>query len=449
MRLMIGLAATLVLGGCSSLTDLATVGRTGAGLVAKTVCSGVFVQGRTVSDVRAAEAGVDSRLRLIQTHVDQERGVVSAAFGNLFFHSRAGWNAETGCALGHAGGETPPSLTIVDRPEPWPVGDAVARDATRIVPDAAALADAVDPAFAAPAEGALDPATRSVLIVHQGQLVFQRHAPGWDSLMPQFGASMSKTLSGALVGILIGEGRLALTTAALRPEWTDGRAGITIEHLLHMESGLAFDEDYGGAADPGQMLYAVPGASDFVAAKPMREPAGTRFYYSSGDTNLLMAVAHARSGRGPAQWAAFPRQALFAPLGMRGAVLETDTGGDFVGSTFGYLSAGDWARFGLLLARDGVWNGDRILPPGWVDYMATPTALSETTSGGQIWLRGRGSPAPIMVLRGYGGQSVTIVPESDIVIVRTGWNVDPAAFDEDAFADRILAALDLSPRAPA
>lgn len=443
MRIVGLIIAGLALTACS---DLSATARVGAGLTAMTLCDGVFVQGRDPDEVRSSELGpdTDERLSWFQADVDREAGEVRASVRGLF-GARAGYAPGVGCAATRPGAGAAPPVRFTANPADWPAGD-VTSDTPIDGVDRDALIRLAEAAFR-PGATASDPGTRSIVVIHQGRLILERHADGWNGVIPQYGASMSKTVSAALVGVLVGQGRLSLLDADLRPDWSDGRSAIRLEHLLRMESGLDFIEDYGGAADPANMLYVAESASEYAAEKALAVEPGTRWSYSSGDTNLLMAIAHDRSGLDQAAWNAFPRDALFAPLGMRGALFQQDAGGDFVGSTFVYASALDWARFGLLLAQDGVWNGRRILPEGWVAYMATPTALSGGEYGAQTWLRGAapgGGPAPILEMRGYGGQYVTVLPETDTVIVRLGWNVDRSAWDQTAFLLGVLPTLGIT-----
>jgi CubicO group peptidase (beta-lactamase class C family) len=266
-------------------------------------------------------------------------------------------------------------------------------------------------------------------------------------MTPQYSASMAKTVSAALVGVLVAQGALAPADRALLPEWTrdpaDPRAAISLDHLLNMESGLAFNEDYGPGGDPARMLYAENSASLFAAAKPKRDEPGTRFYYSSGDTNILMRVARLKSGLSRDQWDAFPRTALFQPMGLSTALFEQDAAGDFIGSTFVFMGAHDWARFGLMLADGGQYQGRQIVPADWVARMRTPTALSGGQYSTQTWFRGGvpGEPGRTLELAGFGGQFVTIVPETRTVIVRLGFHPDRAAWDHGRFLARLFPAL--------
>lgn len=447
MRRATAAAAAIFLGACSNIQELRSSGEIGAGVVARTLCTAIFLQGRDLAVVRGDELGPlwDPRLAEFSVDINHARGEVRSSWRGLF-GATAGYKPGVGCAIGRAGLAPDRPLHPTFDQRPWPAGDAPAPSPDV---DAAALAAVADWVFT-PAPGPLDPRARSLVVVHDGELVFERHAPGFDGRLPQYGASMSKTVTAALAGILIGEGRLSLTDDRLAPDWRDGRAAITVADLLHMESGLDFNEDYGGAADPGRMLYASRSASAFAAGRGLAAPPGTRFSYSSGDTNILMAVMRAQSGRDTEAWAAFPQESLFAPLGMRSAVFEQDAGGDFIGSTFVYASALDWARFGLLLADDGVRDGRRILPEGWVGVMTAPTTLSNGVYGAQTWLRGGrpgGEAAPLIELSGFGGQMVLVHPPTRTVIVRLGFNPNPQAFDRTEFIRRVLTALEIEPPA--
>lgn len=437
------LAGSLLLAGCSQVTETVDSAPVAAGLVARTLCTALFVQGRDADDVWKHELGpdVDPRLDLLSARIDRTTGEVSAGVLGIPILS-AGHAPGLGCASLRPG-EGPGAVMAVARdPRPFPAGDAPASVA---VADRAALEAAVAAAFRPGAYGdpAKDPATRSIAIVHQGELVLTAHAPGWGDTTPQYGASMSKTVSAALAGIMIGKGQVALDSNALLDEWTDGRRAITLANLLDMESGLAFNEAYSAGGDPARMLYAEASAALFAAGRPLDVPPGTRFAYSSGDTNILMRVLRLKSGLGTADWNRFPARALFEPLGMRSALFEQDAAGDFVGSTFLFASVLDWARFGLMLADGGVANGQQLVPADFVARMRTPTARSDGRYSTQTWFRGGvpGEPARTLELAGYGGQFVTIVPETRTVIVRTGFQPDRAAWDQQRFLDAVFPAL--------
>jgi CubicO group peptidase (beta-lactamase class C family) len=437
------LASLLALAACGQVTETIEAAPVAAGLVARTLCTAIFVQGREEAAVRAEELGpdTDSRLDLLSARVDRASGSVGAGLLGLSLMS-AGNAPGLGCAVDRAGEGAGTPVKVAADPRPFPQGDAVGEVA---VADRAALQKAVAAAFVPGAYGdpAKDPRTRSIAIVHDGRLVLSRHAPGWGDTVPQYSASMSKTVAAALAGLLVAEGRIGLDSDALLPEWQDGRRAIRLRHLLDMESGLVFNEAYGPGGDPARMLYAEPSAALFAAARPLEVPPGTRFSYSSGDTNIMMRALRLRSGRTDAQWDAFPRDALFTPLGMRSALFEQDAAGDFVGSTFVYASVLDWARFGLMLADGGVADGRQILPADWVARMRTPTQASDGRYSTQTWFRGGvpGQPAETLELAGYGGQYVTIVPATRTVIVRMGFQPDRSAWDQQRFLTAVFPAL--------
>jgi CubicO group peptidase (beta-lactamase class C family) len=438
----------LALAGCGQVTEILDAAPVAAGLVARTMCTAVFVQGRAESDIRPYELGpvLDERLGYVDAIIDTRAGEISGGLWRLPFMT-AGHTPGLGCAVGRPGEGPGQPLKVAPDPRSWPAGDALAAEAA--IPDAAALDAAIADAFRpVPVnKAALDPVTRSIVIIHNGQLIRSAHARGFTAMTPQYSASMAKTISASLVGILVAQGKMAATDAALLPEWTakpaDPRAAITVDNLLNMESGLDFNEDYGAGGDPARMLYAENSASLYAAAKPRREEPGTRFYYSSGDTNILMRVARLKSGLPQADWNRFPNTALFTPMGLRTALFEQDAAGDFIGSTFVFMGAHDWARFGLMLADGGQYQGRQIVPADWVARMSTPTALSQGKYSTQTWFRGGvpGQKGRTIELAGFGGQFVTIVPETRTVIVRLGFNPNRDAWDHGAFLARVFPAL--------
>jgi CubicO group peptidase (beta-lactamase class C family) len=225
------------------------------------------------------------------------------------------------------------------------------------------------------------------------------------------------------------DGKISLDDTRLLPQWAnDRRSEIKLSDLLGMESGLAFNEDYGTVADVTRMLYLDADMVSLPAGAPMEADPGARFRYSSGTALLLSRIWMDRIGNEQAALA-YPREALFAPLGMTSAVFEADARGTLAGSSYLYATARDWARFGQFLLQDGVWNGKRLLPEGFVGVMRTPTASSNGKyTQGQAWLAGPGGttsaeaglPEDTFWLEGHDGQSVAIVPSAKLVFVRLG-----------------------------
>jgi CubicO group peptidase (beta-lactamase class C family) len=427
----------------------------GAGFAAKNVCSAVFVSGRAPADAIAdLRAYRSTPLDLVRVEVEPGRASVTGAVFGLA-RREAVHRAGLGCALAiGTSAETlrravPPTPAPPRATAPWPDGDADAAPAPN-----AALARVLDEAFAED-DGAPPKRTRAVVVARGGRLVAERYAPGIARDTPLPGWSMAKSVAAALAGVLVAEGRLAPDRPPPLAAWRapgDPRAAITLAQLLHMSSGLEFDETYADPlSDVVYMLFGTGDAAAFAAGKPLAHPPGTRFAYASGTTNVLMramreAIADERA------YLAFPRRALFDRVGMASAVLEPDASGTFVGSSLMFATARDWARFGLLVLRDGAWNGERVLPAGWVRFMAAPApAAPEHEYAAHWWLKLRANrgaagraprlPPDALHASGHGGQAVTVVPSRDAVIVRLGHAVDRDAWDQDAFAARVLEAL--------
>jgi CubicO group peptidase (beta-lactamase class C family) len=299
--------------------------------------------------------------------------------------------------------------------------------------------------------------SRAVVVMQRGHIIAERYASGIGSDTALAGWSMSKSVMNALVGVLVQEGRLTVDAPAPIPEWHqpgDPRAGITLDHLLHMSAGLAFDEDQDSPrSDVMRMLFGVGDVAQFVTSRDAAVAPGTHWTYSNASTNIIATairnVLHDRTA-----YLTFPRRALFDPIGMSSAVLETDAAGTFIGSSYMYATARDWARFGMLYLRDGVWNENRILPQGWIDYSRTPAPVGGVKRyGAHFWLEippeyagtDPRIPAPAFHAVGHEAQFVTIVPSRDLVIVRLGRTRHPQGWDHAAFVRDVLAAVDRLP----
>jgi hypothetical protein len=312
-----------------------------------------------------------------------------------------------------------------------------------------ALEGALNEAFAE-RDAAPPRRTRAVVVVHRGRIAAERYAAGFGADTPLPGWSMAKSVFGALAGVLVARGDWRLDAPPPVPEWRaagDPRGAITLDQLLRMTSGLAFGERYADPlSDVNVMLWASADAGAFAAARPLAHAPGTHWHYASGTTNILARAM--REPLGGAAYASFPRAALFAPLGMASAVAEHDAAGAFVGSSFLFATARDWARFGLLLLADGEWRGARLLPAGWARYAATP-ALPGARYGAHWWLRLRrpagapplALPADAFHAGGHAGQYLTVVPSRALVIVRLGHSIGEGAWDQEAFVAAVVAAL--------
>jgi CubicO group peptidase (beta-lactamase class C family) len=288
----------------------------------------------------------------------------------------------------------------------WPLGtlpDGV---------DVAAIDALADTAFGTTP----DRGNRSLLIVIGGELVYERYRPSdtADTVMASY--SVAKSFTSATIGLLAGDGLVDVAAPAPRTDWAaadDPRRDVTVEHLLHMASGLQWTE----GIDEYVQFFAAPNAADFAAERPLVADPGTTFNYSTGTTAILADIA-ADSLGGPDQLDEYIAERLFQPLGITSATLMRDPSGTWYGGLGADCTPQDFARFGLLYLRDGVWDGQQVLPAGWVDYTRSPSP-GAAGYGAQWWLNGEtGSFAA----QGLYGQVIQVVPDLDAVIVTTSYD---------------------------
>lgn len=416
--------------------------RLGTAYTAKIVCSNRFLAGRDGDEVLRVDVQAPGHplLGYMSIDVDDRERKVAARLLGTFAEGRAIYRDGTGCVTVPDGDDAAAALPpLPARPAPdmtalWPAGE-------KVEPSHPALAGILDD------PDLTGPGMRAVVVVHDGRIVAERYGEGfaWDT--PLLGWSMTKTVTAAIIGKLVGDGMLTLDQDGLFEAWDgDDRSAITIADLLAMSSGLEFNEDYGSVTDVTRMLYLEPDMAAFAADKPQVAPRGQRFSYSSGTTVLLSRIWQ-EAFADPAAALAWPRSALFGPLAMTSAVLEADARGTFAGSSYLYATARDWARFGEFLRNDGMWNGERLLPEGFVSWMREPAPASGGSYGrGHLWLRGPGGeaagvPADTFWLSGHDGQSVAVSPSQRLVVVRLGLTPSWIGFRPQRLVGALAAAL--------
>jgi CubicO group peptidase (beta-lactamase class C family) len=440
----VALSALAITASAASLRpDLAL--RAATATVARTLCGETFISGldpdQSFKELFTDFPGVRLLRSQMRRQVDRADRSVTVSLVGLFT-SRAVFHEGYGCDLEFAGvadrpiRATPVSLTA-DAPDPWNIaGPAV------VTPADPRLAAALDEAFAEQ-PGRPQKATKAVIIVHDGKIVAERYVPGYGPDTPLRAFSVSKSLTNALIGILVREGRLKVDAPAPVAAWADPadpRHAITIEQLMRMESGLALDETNTGFDPNSRMQFSEPDMAAFAERQPLIAQPGARWSYSSPSTVILSRIIRDAVGGHAENVNAFAERELFAPLGMHHVTLGFDTAGTPVGSTEFYASARDWARFGLLYANGGVAGGRRILPEGWADFSARATPLAQFGYGAGFWTNlgasegarrrvAAGMPADSYFASGSLGQRIVIAPAERLVIIRFGRSMDFPDFD--------------------
>ena len=426
------------------------------GMAAKTMCSCVYVMGRSPESVIKKELQVFPGLADIELERNNGDSTVTATL--LWKSSKAIYRRGLGCTLLAEAGESeirkqkfntfpfdyPAQDTI-----PWPTGDRNAFTASPDL-DRASIDKIISDAFEEN-----DPEkpvnTHAVVVVHDGKIIAEKYAEGFGPRSVLMGWSMTKTITNALIGILIRQGKLQLDAPAPLLEWQqDERKHITINHLLKASSGLEWSESYFiPGADFHNMFILSDDKAGYAATRDLEHTPGEFFEYSSGTTNILSKII--RQTVGEERYHRFPYEELFSKIGMHHAIMEADASGTFVASSYGYASARDWARLGLLYLNDGVWNGDRILPEGWVKYSTTPApGATRGEYGAHMWLNhgAEGNPESAkyprlpreaILFEGFEENTVVILPSSDLVVVRLG--VTHRNFDTADLVTKIVDAL--------
>ncbi len=432
----------------------------GAAGYAKILCSAIFVSGRGEAEARRNSAFFltpESDRDRITTRVDRDKQVVHVTVGDVVTRS-AGYYGDQGCVIHPEGTESvlftpvPVRTTLPDAGTmPWPMGDAPDTAPWPADVDKARLDAAVDLAFSDP-----EALTAALVVLHKGRIVAERYGQGATRDTQLEAWSMGKSLTATLVGLLVQQGDLTLDAPAPVAEWQrpgDPRAAIRVSDLLRMSSGLRCpspaDADFSEKDGYPAHVLVYTGAIDvfrFSVSRPLQFEPGTEGRYRNCDPLTLgYLVRRAVEARGE-EYLTWPQRALFDRIGIRRHVLEPDAYGNFILSGYDYGTARNWARLGLLYAQDGVWQGERLLPEGFVEFVRTPApGWKAPEYGGLFWLNGTGElkmPKDAYWMAGAGGQRVIVIPSHDLVVVRLGHQRGDAAgmrLLDDAVAGMIAA----------
>lgn len=428
----------IALAGCGKIDRAADVA---AGFVSHQLCSATFVsQLEPETFYREAIAPSLSPVGFLASHhVDRDRNEVTASFAGLG-EARAVYRGPLGCLVVHE----PVSPTPVSMPASAPSLLPAIAGSAPVEPTNPTVKAALDRAF----EETPNPPhrqTKAIVVVHDGRVIAERYAPGYGVDTPVIGWSATKSVTNALIGILVRQGKVSLSGPAPIAAWNgpkDPRHAITVDNLLRMNSGLDIGQSLTASAsdafDPTtQMVFRERDMAAFAELAPLKAAPGTQWTYTNGNTLLLSRIVRDKSGGDVNTVLAFAHRELFDKLGMEHVTLEFDAVGTPIGSSHMLASARDWARFGLLYLNDGVVGGQRLLPEGWVDYSATPTPGSErygyaagfwTNRGDSDGARYRvkaGLPPDSFMARGAYGQYIIIVPSRRLVVARFGMAFTP------------------------
>ncbi len=410
---------------------------------AKILCSAVFLTGLDPKDAAENVGGFTSpfalRSQVVDTNVDRATQTVRLILksGVTRVAHRFGSQGCVALPLDHDSVLFVPSIVKPNLPPaattPWPMGDKVAKAPWPKEVDSVKFAAAIEAGFGPP-----EAMTLGVVVTYQGRILGERYAPGIGVTTPLESWSMGKSITGTLMGVLIQQGAYQLEQPAPIPEWQqpgDGRREIRIVDLMRMSSGIRIrapqDPGYVDSLGYPDHLYLYTGGVNsfqYAATRPQQWKPNTVGRYRNTDpvlTHYLIRLAVEKRGE---NYHAFPQRALFDKIGIRGAVLETDPYGNFLTQGYELVPARDWARLANLYLQDGVWNGVRILPGGWVAHVQTPAPAwvadgRPVYGGGFFWVNGDGGwplPKESFAMLGAGGQSAHIVPSRHLVIVRLG-----------------------------
>ena len=445
------------------------LGYRATGYTAKQACSLVNFTGQPL-DVVLSELQEDNPLiQYVDVEWNPTDGTVHAGFFGLFLNT-AKYRPPLGAVLVYPGYEAAieafPRPDVRERAAPSRTSEPflslkASDDSMLSRVDKPALARALAYAFGEPADGESTRRTRALLVIWHNRVIAEQYHPDAKADSLFLGWSMSKSILSLAIGRRIHQGVMSLEASELRSEWLqDHRRSIRLEQLLRMESGLKFSETYSPFSDVLTMLYRRPDMGGYAASFEREAPAGgSPWLYSSGTTNILSHQLR-RSFDHDTAYVQFLWDELLLPIGIHTAQLEFDASGTWVASSYVYATARDWARFGKWILDDGLWEGRRLLPVGWIQQSMTPTPsyrASEATGdppgasyGMQWWLNRKNAegvnwmplvPGDMITAWGHFHQYMTVIPSRQLIVVRLGLSKGPAGWDYERFLSLLLSAL--------
>lgn len=417
---------------------------------AKGMCSSIFLANKDSAEVMAQDLSFFP-ISLAKTKIDhEERSVTATVLG--IAKRKAVYREGLGAVI------------VLDTPEeelrsmsfhipdpgysqdtiPWPKGDLAGQQLPDGV-DYARLNELLDTCLDREGEEPFKK-TLSIAVVYDNRLIAERYLGDYDYHTRFHGWSMTKSITGAMAGILSDRGKLSVDDPAGIKAWeNDDRKNITVKNVIRMSTGLDWYENYFTISEATVMLMQSEDMLEYVTSAGLEYEPGTYWNYSSGDANLLSGIIRNTLDNDDV-YHAFPYRELFHRIGMLNTTMETDATGLFVASSYSYGTTRDWARFGLLFLNNGIFDGDTILSKEWVDFMKTEVPASEGKYAGTFWLDEpvderslKDVPEDVFFADGFLGQRIYIIPSKKLVVVRMGYSL--SNFNLNDFLREVISTL--------
>ena len=435
----LGLLAILVCFGITTYPKLDLI----SGFSAKSIASGHFIDNRSIEIIEQGDNDISLVNKATNAINDARKFATSSVYGIM--ERKAIYREGLGSTLINENFDESKPYEVPKRTKnttnlPFPYGNNEPKDTIFSNIDYKKLNAVVANAF--DKDGEKSKRTRAVLVIYKDKIIAEKYDTNFNKNSRLLGWSMTKSITGTMFGILQKQGKIDVTKPASITEWkNDDRTKITLNDLLHMNSGLEWEEKYDKICDATKMLFQAEDMSRVQLEKPIAFAPNTHWNYSSGTTNLLSGILR-NQFKTHQEYLDFWYTNLLDKIGMNSALIETDMTGNFVGSSYGWATARDWGKFGLLYLHKGNWNGEQLFDESWAKYVATPTNTSNGRYGAQFWLNAGGHfpdvPREMYYASGYQGQMVAIFPSRDLVIVHLGLS---EKFDFNGFLSGVIGSL--------
>ena len=425
-----------------------------SGYGSKNLCSAVYLQHRNPADVIREDLGAFPLSFGTFTVNEKDSSVTGSVWG--LAKRKTIYRNGVGCTLINDLTEDeirkqqfvlPAKPSINSDSIAWPYGDKLS-DSIPVNINKEKLQVAVNNVMNETTADGQTVYSRAVLVIYDGNIIAEKYATGFDKNTVMLGWSMSKSLTSSMIGILVKENKLSVDSPAPVASWLNTKKQkITLKHLLQQTTGLDFTEIYTRPSNVTKMLFSKGDMAAYTESLPLKYEPGTVFNYSSGNSNILSRII--RQVIGEKDYAAFPYNELFYKINAYSFLIEPDASGTYIGSSYSYATARDFARFGLLYYNNGIWNGEQILPVNWVKESIQPSDADKLKRYGyQFWLNGYDQkdptkrwfpdvPADMFFADGYGGQDIYIIPSEKLVVVRLGLHV----INENKFLKEVIEAI--------